>query len=40
MIESHGTTGAWMGADGKREVGDVLPVGHKLRQLLMTCGRI
>ena len=38
MIESHGTTGAWMGADGKREVGDVLPVGHKLRQLLMTCG--
>ena len=27
MIESHGTTGAWMGADGKRELGDVLPVG-------------
>ena len=38
MIDTHGTTGAWIGADGKREVGDTLPVGHKLKQLLLTCG--
>ena len=38
MIDTHGTTGAWIGADGKREIGDTLPVGHKLKQLLLTCG--
>ena len=38
MIDTAGTTGSWMGADGKRIVGDTLPVGHKLKQLLLTCG--
>ena len=38
MIEGAGVVGAWKDADGKRQVGDTLPVGNKLKQLCRTCG--
>ena len=37
-IEADGVTGGWKDTAGKRQVGQRIPVGHKLRQLCRGCG--
>ena len=37
-IDASGVTGSWKNANGERQVGERVLVGHKLKQLVRSCG--